>query len=840
MGVLALSSLVAACGGGGGGGTTPPPAAAGGTVSGTVFFGATGGATVAAFAVTDGTMGAQVGGATADAAGGFTVPIGDHAGPLMLEARGGTFVDPATGTTMTMQPGDVMAAAIPSVAAGAVTTGIQITPLTTMAHERAHHLPGGITEAGIAAANAATGAYFSVSDVLHVAPMDPAVAGSGTGASPDAVNYGMTIAAMSQYASGLGMPQPSGIVTAMAADASDGVMDGAMAGQPIPMGGGMGAGTMMQPAAGTAGLAGAMSAFAASPRNRSGVTAAQVQPLVTQLQGTGGQVPGGGGTATGMMGGTATMGRVAGGTVTAYAIANGRMGAQLGSAPTDASGNFQVAIGTYGGPVMLRMTGGTFADEATGTSMPMLPGDALVVCVPAVAPGTTTPGVQLTPLTSMAQARAQAMTGGMTDANVVAANSAVGAYFSVGDIVHGTPMDPTVAGSGSGASVDARNHGMAIAAMSRYAQGLGMTSSSSGIVTALMDDASDGVMDGRMGSVAISMGGMGGMMGGTMSPTAGTTGLASALGAFVASPMNRSGVTPADMQPLAAQLAGATGQLPGAGGTATPQGSVSGTAFMGNMSSGTVTAYAVTNGAMGAPIASTSVDASGSFTLPLGAYAGTLMLQVAGGSFADEATGTTMTMQPGDVLTACVPSLAAGATTTGVQVTPLTAMAQARAQYMAGGMTPANVTAANGSVGSYFMVGDILGTHPMDPAVAGSGAGASPDARYHGMAIAAMSRYAEAMGMTASSSGMVTAMMQDASDGIMNGMMGSTSVAMTGMGGMGGGMMGGTMMQPGAGTTGLASAMTAFVGSTENRSGLGATEVQPLVTRLSTSSGALP
>jgi hypothetical protein len=365
-----------------------------------------------------------------------------------------------------------------------------------------------------------------------------------------------------------------------------------------------------------------------------------------------------------------------------------------------------------------------------------------------------------------------------------------------------------------------------------------MTTSSSGMVTAMMDDASDGVMDGKMGSMAVSMAGMGGMMGGTMQPTAGTAGLAVAMGAFVASPMNRSGVTAADMQALMTQLASSTGQLPGAGGTATPQGSVSGTAFMGGMTSGTVTAYGVANGAMAAPLASAPLDATGSFTLPLGAYAGTLMMQVTGGAFADEATGTAMTMQSGDVLTACVPSVAAGATTAGIQVTPLTAMAQARAQYMAGGMTPANATAANGAVAAYFMMGDILTTRPMDPAVAGSGAGAGTDARYHGMVVAAMSQYARSMGMTGSSSGMVTAMMRDAADGVMNGMMGSTAIAMTGMGG---GMMGGgAMMQAGAGTTGLAGAMSAFVSSAMNRSGLGAADVQPLVSRLSTSDGAIP
>ena len=72
----------------------------------------------------------------------------------------------------------------------------------------------------------------------------------------------------------------------------------------------------------------------------------------------------------------------------------------------------------------------------------------------------------------------------MTPSNVTTANSAVGAYFSVTDILRTMPMDPTVAGSGASATVDQRNYGMALAAMSQEAMSLGMRTSSSGMVTA--------------------------------------------------------------------------------------------------------------------------------------------------------------------------------------------------------------------------------------------------------------------------------------------------------------------------------------------------------------------
>jgi hypothetical protein len=481
---------------------------------------------------------------------------------------------------------------------------------------------------------------------------------------------------------------------------------------------------------------------------------------------------------------------------------------------------------------MLQASGGTYADEATGSTMTVQAGDLMAVAIPSVAAGAATTGIQITPLTSMAHARVHHMTGGITPAAITTANAAVGAYFSVGDILHVVPTNPAVSGSGSGASQDQKNYGMANAAMSQYAHAVGMTTSSSGMVTAMMEDASDGVMNGMMGSTAISMAGMGGMMGGMMQPTAGTSGLATAMGTFIGSPMNVSGVTAADMQALMNQLSASNGQLPGAAG-GTPVGTMSGSVFMGTMTSGTVTAYAATNGVMGGQLGTSPVDASGGFQVALGAYAGPVMLQMSGGSYRDEATGSTMTMLAGDVLTSCVPSVAAGSTTTGVQITPLTSMAQAMAQGMSGGMTSANVAAANAAVGSYFMVSDVLLTPPMDPAMAGSGSGASQSQKDYGMTVAAMSRYAQSMGMT-TSSGMATAMTKDASDGVMNGMMGSTPISMGGMGGMMGGMM-----QPTAGTSGLASAMTAFVGSPQNASGIPLADVQALVNKLATSNGTI-
>lgn len=272
---------------------------------------------------------------------------------------------------------------------------------------------------------------------------------------------------------------------------------------------------------------------------------------------------GGGGSASGPQGsisGAVTKGPVANALVTAYGISSGQKGAQIGTATADVNGLFSMTIGNYAGPVMLQISGGNYTDEATGLRMNMASGDTMTAVMPAVLAGATTSGIQVTPVTAMAQAMAQRMTGGMTDANIAAANAATGQYFVVNDILHTVPMNPLVAGSGAGASQDARNYGVTLAAMSQYAHTITMANSS-GLVTAMMNDASDGVMDGRMGVSPISMS-MGGMMTSMMASTAGTSSLATAMTDFMNNlTVNKSGLTAADMTALIGKLTLSNGRI---------------------------------------------------------------------------------------------------------------------------------------------------------------------------------------------------------------------------------------------------------------------------------------
>lgn len=298
-------------------------------------------------------------------------------------------------------------------------------------------------------------------------------------------------------------------------------------------------------------------------------------PIMTLLAGCGGG-SGDGNTGTNrsdtaVISGTATKGPVVGATVTAFSInPDGTKGGRIGSGQTDGQGNFSITMGNHSGPVMLQMMGGSYMDEATGSQMSTGSNDLMTCVIPSISGGTVS-GVQITPLTSMAQSRAQYMSGGMTQTNITRANQAVGQYFAVSDILMTRPMDPTMSSSGGSATEDMRNYGISIAAMSQYAKNLGM-SHSSGMVTAMMNDVSDGNMDGMMvnagsgmgggmmGSMQIDMGG--GMMGGTfLRADAGTKGLADAMNRFLISPMNKSGLTMQNMQDLINKLSTSNGQI---------------------------------------------------------------------------------------------------------------------------------------------------------------------------------------------------------------------------------------------------------------------------------------
>ena len=233
----------------------------------------------------------------------------------------------------------------------------------------------------------------------------------------------------------------------------------------------------------------------------------------------------------------AVKGPISAGSVAAYAVSSGSKGTLLDSTTTATNGTYSLSIENYSGPVLLEVTGGSYVDEATGqtVSLPTAAGSGLQAVVANVAAGEKA-DAQITPLTAMAAARAQAMSGGLTADNINAANEQVGTHFGGIDILATVPIDPTASNSASGASQAAINYAMVLAGFSEEAKIQG-TADPFEVVSALVQDFSDGSFDGSAGATPVQLDGA------AMSPQMGSANLAAAIGSFSASSANASGAS---------------------------------------------------------------------------------------------------------------------------------------------------------------------------------------------------------------------------------------------------------------------------------------------------------
>jgi hypothetical protein len=189
--------------------------------------------------------------------------------------------------------------------------------------------------------------------------------------------------------------------------------------------------------------------------------------LITALTAViiGGCGGGGGGSAASTattVSGVVSKGPVTGATVVAYAITGGAKGAEVGRfTPTLAGGSYSINIGAYTGPVLLESTGGTYTDEATGTTLK--PVGIVMRAFVENAAGVTTAAV--TPLTEMAAVNILAA-GTVTPASIKTENAKIAAVFGVTDIVGVLPAN---AGAAPGAASTAQiNYGLALATVSQY------------------------------------------------------------------------------------------------------------------------------------------------------------------------------------------------------------------------------------------------------------------------------------------------------------------------------------------------------------------------------------
>lgn len=195
-----LAVLLSGCGGGGGG---SPATTSSTTVSGIASKGPLNGSSVCAYAITGGAKGAPLGICqTTDNTGNYPpINLGAYTGPVLFVATGGSYVDEATGATVTLSlPLDSM---LSNATGGAVE--VAVTPLTELAYQIAIASAGGLTSANIQAAITPVQDNFGVADIIHTMPVDALnVPANATAAQK---TYALALATLSQYLHG----QPAGI-----------------------------------------------------------------------------------------------------------------------------------------------------------------------------------------------------------------------------------------------------------------------------------------------------------------------------------------------------------------------------------------------------------------------------------------------------------------------------------------------------------------------------------------------------------------------------------------------------------------------------------------------------
>jgi hypothetical protein len=164
--------------------------------------------------------------------------------------------------------------------------------------------------------------------------------------------------------------------------------------------------------------------------------------------------------------------------------------------------------------------------------------------------------------------------------------------------------------------------------------------------------------------------------------------------------------------------------------------SVGGTAAKGPIAGGTVTAYRIDGGTRGGALASTTTDANGNYSLNVRFYQGPLLLEVTGGTYTDEATGTASTALA-IPLRAALSSYGGGHLA--ANITLLTEVAVVNAMADPGGLTAANIQAENAAIKT--QVGfDPVTTSPAD-ATNSSSVSASVASRLYGVYLASASQY---------------------------------------------------------------------------------------------------
>lgn len=253
--------------------------------------------------------------------------------------------------------------------------------------------------------------------------------------------------------------------------------------------------------------------------------------------------------------GNAVKGTISGGTINFYSMKNdGTKNTLLGSSTTDANGNFKVSFTTtptY--PILAEATGGSYIDEVSGTTVPLIASDTLTALL-----CTETSQTTITPLTHMAATRARALAAAGTSLTTACTSSNIGTaqQFMIGDIIKTLAVSANNTIQVSTATREQRAYGIVMAGIVQEAQTLGVRAFD--LVNALATDMADGVMDGKNGANSITIPKI---SSGSIPLTAsmGTTDLQAAIDKFMLSTNNKTNLStkPISLQPVQVGMNGA-------------------------------------------------------------------------------------------------------------------------------------------------------------------------------------------------------------------------------------------------------------------------------------------
>lgn len=242
---LTAALILAACSSGGSSSPSvvpPPPPPAGIVVSGSVFDGPVGGATISAYSVSAagvvGTTPLATAVTNSDGSYSLKLPAGTT-GPIYVTSTGGTFVDDVTGMTVNAP---TLSALIPDVSGTAPVTA-QLTPLTSIEAQVALATASAANPVGSTAAaiDTAVGSLLGgQTNALGTPLVDVSTAGCAAAASQASLDASLVLAGINRLAANNGVSTPD-LIAAITADIqSDNSFDGMASGVAltVPLSGG--------------------------------------------------------------------------------------------------------------------------------------------------------------------------------------------------------------------------------------------------------------------------------------------------------------------------------------------------------------------------------------------------------------------------------------------------------------------------------------------------------------------------------------------------------------------------------------------------------------------------